>query len=66
MKEIKAYTLAIETIDKEIRRLAVDANLFDGFGARFAAAAKASLRRWDLREARALLIKLKEGSRDPP
>jgi hypothetical protein len=61
MIERKAFALAIQAIDKEIKRISFDANLCDVLGANYPAAVKASLRRQDLREARALLLELKEG-----
>ncbi len=55
MDETTALNLAIECVNKEIRRLAVDANLAERFGATFPYAVRASKRRSQLRQALELL-----------
>ena len=58
MKQKKALKLAIEAMEAEVRRLAVDANLHDVYGADSPYAVRASLERVELREAVEELKKL--------
>ena len=54
----KAVTLALECIDKELRKVAFDANLFDKGLADYLGAKKASERRRELLHARSRLKEL--------
>jgi hypothetical protein len=51
MNRARATTLAIQCIEREIRALAVNANLHDQYGADTPACVEASKRRKELREA---------------
>jgi hypothetical protein len=56
MNPTQALKLALDLIDDEIHRIAVDANLHDFFNAQYPAALKASARRKQLRQARQILL----------
>lgn len=60
MNRARATALAIECIEREIKRLAVDANLHDLMHADYPAAVKASARRTELRAAIAALKEPKQ------
>lgn len=53
MTRARAITLAIQCIEAEIKRLAVQANLHDQYGADTPVCVEASQRRTELRAARA-------------
>jgi hypothetical protein len=58
----KAVKLAESCIQQEIQRLAVDANLYERFGAAFPHAKKASVKRQELREALKVLRSERQGT----
>ena len=55
----KAINLALECIDKEIRKTNFDANLFDKGLADYPMAQKASKHRQELRQAKVILEKIR-------
>ena len=55
MTYFRAIQLAVECINKEIHRLAVDANLHEVYGAQYAAAKRSAKSRQTLRDAIAVL-----------
>ena len=57
MRQNRAMQIAIACIEQEIRRIAVEANMADQYGAAYPAAIKASARR---RELRAAIVALRE------
>jgi len=56
MKYSRAVKLAVECIDKEIQRGAVEANLHDIYKATYSAAVRLSKRRKALKEAKECLL----------
>lgn len=62
MNQSKAIKLAIQCIDREIQRIAVQANLHDIHGMEWTSAKGASKRRAELQEAKEALLLLVEES----
>jgi hypothetical protein len=61
MDQVRALKIAVEAIDREIQRFAVDGNLYTHAGARYPQAVKAAKKREELKLAKATLINLMLG-----